>query len=48
MNLWDMASRTNLSVEEVLTEIEQIVAAGTKVNIDHCIEKHDDDCVEEL
>ena len=49
MNLSDMASRTNLSVEEVLTEIEQIVAAGTKVNIDHCIEESmDDDCVEEL
>ena len=49
MNLSDMASRTNLSVEEVLAEIEQIVAAGTKVNIDHCIEESmDDDCVEEL
>ncbi len=49
MNLSDMASRTNLSVEEVLVEIEQIVAAGTKVNIDHCIEESmDDDCVEEL
>ena len=30
-------------------EIEQIVAAGTKVNIDHCIEETmDEDCVEEL
>jgi ATP-dependent DNA helicase RecQ len=49
MNLSDMASRTNLSVEEVLAEIEQIVSAGTKVNIDHCIEESmDDDCVEEL
>lgn len=49
MNLSDMASRTNLSVEEVLVEIEQIVAAGTKVNIDHCIEESmDDDCIEEL
>ena len=49
MNLSDMASRTNLSVEEVLAEIEQIVAAGTKVNIDHCIEESmDEDCVEEL
>ncbi len=49
MNLNDIASRTNLSVEEVLGEIEQIVAAGTKVNIDHCIaESMDDDCVEEL
>ena len=38
-----------MSVEEVLGEIEQIVAAGTKVNIDHCIaESMDDDCVEEL
>ena len=49
MNLSDMASRTNLSVEEVLAEIEQIVSAGTKVNIDHCIEESmDEDCVEEL
>ena len=49
MNLSDMASRTNLTVEEVLDEIEQIVSAGTKVNIDHCIEESmDEDCVEEL
>ena len=49
MNLSDMSSSTNLSVEEVLAEIEQIVAAGTKVNIDHCIEESmDDDCIEEL
>lgn len=49
MNLSDMASRTNLSVEEVLAEIEQIVSAGTKVNIDHCLEESmDEDCVEEL
>ena len=49
MSLCDMASRTNLTVEEVLSEIEQIVQAGTKVNIDHCIEESmDGDCVEEL
>ena len=49
MSLSDMASRTSLSVEEVLAEIEQIVSAGTKVNIDHCIEESmDEDCVEEL
>ena len=49
MNLSDMASRTSLTVEEVLAEIEQIVSAGTKVNIDHCIEESmDEDCVEEL
>jgi ATP-dependent DNA helicase RecQ len=49
MCLSDMASRTNLSQDEVLGEIEQIVAAGTKVNIDHCIEETmDEDCVEEL
>lgn len=49
MSLSDMASRTNLTVEEVLAEIEQIVQAGTKVNIDHCIEESmDEDCVEEL
>ena len=41
--------RTNLTVEEVLAEIEQIVQAGTKVNIDHHIEESmDEDCVEEL
>ena len=39
----------NKSHEEVLAEIEQIVSAGTKVNIDHCIEESmDEDCVEEL
>jgi ATP-dependent DNA helicase RecQ len=49
MNLDDMASRTNLTRQEVLREIEQIVAAGTKVNIDHLIEESmDEDCVEEL
>ncbi|MDA0568261.1 MAG: DNA helicase RecQ [Bacteroidetes bacterium] len=49
MNLDDMAARTNLTRQEVLCEIEQIVAAGTKVNIDHLIEESmDEDCVEEL
>tara|TARA_B110000037_G_scaffold222697_1_gene298962 strand:- start:5007 stop:7205 length:2199 start_codon:yes stop_codon:yes gene_type:complete len=49
MNLDDMAARTNLTRQEVFTEIEQIVAAGTKVNIDHLIEESmDEDCVEEL
>ena len=49
MSLQDMAARTNLTVDEVLKEIELIVAAGTKVNIDHCIEETmDEDCVEEL
>ena len=49
MNLDDMASRTNLTRQEVFAEIEQIVAAGTKVNIDHLIEESmDEDCVEEL
>jgi ATP-dependent DNA helicase RecQ len=49
MSLQDMSSSTNLSTEEVLVEIEQIVSAGTKVNIDHCIEETmDEDCVEEI
>ena len=49
MNLDDMAARTNLTRQEVFAEIEQIVAAGTKVNIDHLIEESmDEDCVEEL
>jgi ATP-dependent DNA helicase RecQ len=49
MNLDDMAARTNLTKEEVFSEIEQIVAAGTKVNIDHLIEETmDEDCIEEL
>ena len=49
MNLDDMAARTNLTRQEVFSEIEQIVAAGTKVNIDHLIEESmDEDCVEEL
>jgi len=49
MTLQDMSSSTNLTTEEVLVEIEQIVSAGTKVNIDHCIEETmDEDCVEEI
>ena len=49
MNLDDMAARTNLTRQEVFGEIEQIVAAGTKVNVDHLIqESMDEDCVEEL
>ena len=49
MNLDDMAARTNLTKEEVFSEIEQIVAAGTKVNIDHLIEETmDEDCIAEL
>jgi ATP-dependent DNA helicase RecQ len=49
MNLDDIAARTSLNREAVLCEIEQIVAAGTKLNITHLIEESmDEDCVEEL
>ncbi|MDG2362558.1 MAG: HRDC domain-containing protein, partial [Flavobacteriales bacterium] len=49
MNLDDIAARTSLNREAVLCEIEQIVAAGTKLNISHLIEESmDEDCVEEL
>ena len=49
MNLDDIAASTSLNKDAVLKEIEQIVAAGTKLNITHLIEESmDEDCVEEL
>jgi ATP-dependent DNA helicase RecQ len=49
MNLDDIAARTSLDRASVLNEIELIVAAGTKLDINHLIEDTmDEDCVEEL
>jgi ATP-dependent DNA helicase RecQ len=49
MNLDDISARTSLKREDVLNEIEQIVAAGTKLNVTHLIEESmDEDCVDEL
>ena len=49
MNLDDISARTSLKREDVLSEIEQIVAAGTKLNVTHLIEESmDEDCVDEL
>jgi ATP-dependent DNA helicase RecQ len=43
MPLEDIAFSTNLSMEDLITEIEMIVASGTKVNIDYYIEDTVDD-----
>ena len=39
----DIAFSTNMSLEDLITEIEMIVASGTKVNIDYYIEDAVDD-----
>jgi ATP-dependent DNA helicase RecQ len=39
----DIAYAKNLSVEELLTEIERIVSSGTKVDIDYYITEHVDE-----
>ncbi len=41
--LEDIAFSTNLTMEDLITEIEMIVASGTKVNIDYYIEDAVDD-----
>ena len=43
MPLDDIASAKNLTVPDLLTEIEHIVASGTKIDIDYYIEE----CVDE-
>jgi len=47
--LEDIADAKSLSMDELLTEIEAIVAAGTKLNLDYYIEQQlDEDVVEEI
>lgn len=41
--LEDIAHAKNLSIEELLTEIERIVASGTKVNINYYVDEYVDD-----
>lgn len=49
IDLADIAKDLNLSTEEVLLEIENIVAAGTKVNLDYIINRSlDEESLEEL
>jgi len=43
INLRDMAKSKNLSVTDLLTEIETIVESGTKVNIDYFIQNEIDE-----
>jgi ATP-dependent DNA helicase RecQ len=49
IDLADIARDLNLKLEDVLNEIENIVSAGTKVNLDYIINKTlDDESLEEL
>lgn len=49
VQLEDMARSTSLAVGEVLEEIENIVSAGTRVNLDYIIDETlDEDSIEEL
>ena len=49
IDLQDIAKDLNIKPDEVMTEIENIVSAGTKVNLDYIIEKSlDDESLEEL
>ena len=49
VNLNDMAKSKNISLDELLTEIETIVASGTKVNLNYYIDEiMDEDKQEEL
>jgi ATP-dependent DNA helicase RecQ len=49
VNLHDMAKSKNISLDELLTEIETIVASGTKVNLNYYIdEMMDEDKQDEL
>lgn len=49
IHLTDIAKDMNLRLEDVLVEIENIVSAGTKVNLDYIINQSlDEECLEEL
>ena len=45
--LEDIADSSNISMDQMLQELEMIVASGTKVNIDYYIEEAIDESVEE-
>ena len=49
MDLEDIATAKNLSMDELLSEMESIVYQGTKLNIDYYIEENiDEDLIEEF
>jgi len=49
IDLPDIAKDLNIKPEELMAEIENIVSAGTKVNLDYIIDKTlDEDSLEEL
>lgn len=49
IDLEDIAKAKNLSIQELLKEMEQIVYQGTKLNIDYYIDENfDEDIVEEF
>ena len=49
MNLEDIAESKNMEMDELMTEIEAIVATGTSLNLDYYIRENlDDDIVEEI
>ena len=49
MSLEDIAAARNLDTEELLSEIEAIVASGMKLNLDYYIEENlDEDIVSEI
>lgn len=49
MSLDDIASARGLDTEELMTEIEGIVASGTKLNLDYYIQENlDEDIVEDI
>ena len=49
MDLEDIAQAKNLTMDELLSEMESIVYQGTKLNIDYYIEENiDEDLVEEF
>ena len=49
IQLTDIANDLNLKLEDVLVEIENIVSAGTKVNLDYIISQSlDEESLEEL
>jgi ATP-dependent DNA helicase RecQ len=49
IDLADIAKDLNMTLEEVILEIENIVSAGTRVNLDYVINRSlDEDSLEEL
>ena len=49
MSLEDIAAAKGLDMDELMSEIEAIVATGTKLNLDYYIEENvDEDVVDEI